>query len=176
LIEEAGPPPDAILLDVGGGASTLVDRLIDRGFTRLIVTDVSRAALDTARERVGARGASVRWLLADARHMEWEERVDLWHDRAVFHFLTDPGDRASYLRGLRTHLRPGGHAIFATFALDGPERCSGLPVARYGPDTLAAALGPGFRLLRSVRHAHRTPGGETQRFTYALFRHDTTAP
>jgi SAM-dependent methyltransferase len=158
-------------VDVGGGASLLVDRLLDRGFTNLAVMDVSARALSLSRERSGKRGRTVRWIEADVRQPVLPpSSVDLWHDRAVFHFLTNPEDKRAYVENMSRALRAGGHAIIATFALEGPPKCSGLDVSRYSPSTLADALGGGFELLRSVERTHTTPAGRDQRFTYALFR------
>jgi SAM-dependent methyltransferase len=158
-------------VDVGGGASLLVDHLLDRGFTDLAVMDVSARALSLARERLGERSRTVRWIEADVRQPTLPpSSVDLWHDRAVFHFLTTADDKRAYVENMGQALRAGGHAVIATFALDGPPKCSGLEVARYSPSTLAQALGGGFELLRSAERTHTTPAGRDQRFTYTLFR------
>ena len=133
------------------------------------MVDIAEAALRAARERVGPRARGVRWLVADARHLSLPEPADLWHDRAVFHFLTDASDQEAYLRSLRTALAPGGHVILATFALSGPPSCSGLPVERYDASILARRLGPEFQLLRAIEKRHTTPAGAAQDFTYALF-------
>lgn len=172
LIARAGIRPDARVVDVGGGASVLVDRLIDRGFADITVLDIAESALARSRARLGPRAERVRWVVADVTGWRPEGSFDLWHDRAVFHFLTEAADRARYVEALRAALAPGGHAIVATFALDGPERCSGLPVVRYGPESLLAELGPGFTLVASEREEHVTPAGRVQPFTYALFRRD----
>lgn len=161
---------DSHIVDVGGGASTLVDELISRGFTRITVVDVAEAALRVARARVGASAKGVRWLAADARELTLPEPVDLWHDRAVFHFLTEAADQKGYLRGMCRALAPGGHVIMATFSPSGPQRCSGLPVERYDADKLASRLGAGFELLRAIQRRHVTPAGGSQDFTYGLFR------
>jgi SAM-dependent methyltransferase len=171
LIEQAGIGPSASVIDIGGGASRLVDTLLDRGLRSITVLDLSAAALARSRARLGARAAQVTWIVADAT--EWSPPAagyDLWHDRAAFHFLTDASQRAAYVERLRAALRPGGHAIIATFALDGPERCSGLPVVRYDGDGLARELGPGFERLATVADLHRTPAGGEQRFQFSLFR------
>ena len=170
LIALAGTPPDAAVIDIGGGASRLVDRLLERGFADVTVLDLSAAALDAARARLGARAAAVRWLVADATSWEPARRYALWHDRAALHFLIDPADRAAYLARLRRALAPGGHVIIGTFAPDGPARCSGLPVQRYDAESLGAALGPEFQLLDSRRHTHLTPSGIEQRFHFGTFR------
>lgn len=168
-IEASGIAPDRPLIDVGGGAARLVDRLLDRGWTDLSVLDVAAEALDRARDRLGARAARVRWIVADVTRWTPERAYALWHDRAVFHFLTTPEDRAAYARTLDAALAPDGQAILATFALDGPERCSGLPVQRHDAASLEAALGPGFRLVETRRETHVTPAGAEQRFLRARF-------
>lgn len=171
MIAKAGVGPDAAVEDVGGGASTLVDQLLDQGFGRLSVLDVSGQALAVAKTRLGERAGRIAWLVQDIT--AWSpppDSIDLWHDRAVFHFLVEPAAREAYLRALRRGLKAGGHAILATFALDGPERCSGLPVQRYAPETLAVALGPQFELIDAGAETHQTPGGAAQNFTWTLFR------
>ena len=171
LIELAGVGPGDRIIDVGGGASVLVENLLEAGHRELTVLDLSGAALARTRSRLGGRAAAVTWLEADVTATNLPAAgYDLWHDRAVFHFLVEPGDREAYLRTLRQALRPGGHVIIATFAEDGPERCSGLPVRRYGPQQLQAELGEDFELLASQREEHVTPGGAVQRFQYSLFR------
>lgn len=137
---------------------------------------MSEQALQAARARLGARADAVRWLRADALELRLPEPVDLWHDRAVFHFLTKEEGRAAYVRSLLANLRDGGHVVMATFALDGPPRCSGLEVARYSPQTLSETLGASFERLRSTQHTHPTPSGGQQRFTYALFRWRAPTP
>lgn len=171
LVAGTGVEKSAALVDVGGGASVLVDGLLEAGYTDLAVLDLSGAALAAARSRLGERAAPVRWIEADVTRAELPPRAfDVWHDRAAFHFLTDPADRQAYVGVLRHALRPGGHVIIATFAEDGPERCSGLPVQRYSPSQLHAQVGEDFRLLTSEREEHRTPGGAVQRFQYSVFR------
>ena len=132
--------------------------------------DLSSAALETAKARLGARADRVHWLVADATIWEPVKRYDIWHDRAAFHFLADEKDRAAYIERLTRGLKIGGHAIIATFALDGPEKCSGLPVARYDGASLAQTLGPGFRLVHTQRHEHVTPWGSRQVFQFSVFR------
>lgn len=166
LIAAANLSPDAPIIDVGGGASVLVDCLLDAGHTALSVLDISAAALDAARTRLGARAGSVRWIEADVREFVSPQRHDLWHDRAVFHFLTDPTDRAAYMATVRRSLNPRGHVVIATFALDGPARCSGLDVAHYDAASLHAEFGTDFQMLDSRRETHITPGGAEQRFTW----------
>lgn len=173
LVLEFSGPGDPVI-DVGGGASRLVDALLAEGYADLTVLDLSGAALDIARTRLGARAAKVRWLHGDATVWRPVRRYGLWHDRAVFHFLTSPADRKAYVEAMAGAVAGGGHAIISTFADDGPERCSGLEVVRYAPETLAAeieAIAPGaFRPVRALRHAHVTPGGATQRFQTSVFR------
>jgi SAM-dependent methyltransferase len=169
-IEAAAPDRATRVIDIGGGAATLVDDLLALGYRRLTVLDLADAALDVARARLGAAADGVDWRVGDITAIELPSAgVDLWHDRAVFHFLTRAQDRAVYVDRLRDALRVGGHAIIATFAPDGPERCSGLEVARYSPADLSAAMGPGFRALREERVIHHTPTGQVQPFTYAMF-------
>lgn len=171
LIKESGVGPFGRIIDVGAGASVLVDNLLDAGYRDLTVLDISAAALERARSRLGARAGDVTWIESDVTGTDLPAGAfDLWHDRAVFHFLVDPGDRQAYLQVLRRALRPGGYVIIATFAEDGPERCSGLPVQRYSPQQLHAQLGDAFALVQHEREEHRTPGGAVQRFQYSLLR------
>jgi trans-aconitate methyltransferase len=170
LIDRVGPEPDSAIIDIGGGASRLVDCLLARGFRRLTVLDISASALDVAKARMGSRSEAVQWIVADVTTWQPAQRFDLWHDRAAFHFLVDPADRGAYIARLKQALVPGGHAIIATFAADGPEKCSGLPVNRYDPAGLAKELGEGFTLLESRRHDHATPWHSSQRFQFSLFR------
>ena len=167
LLDAAGLTVDSCVLDVGGGDSRLIDRLVARGLTCLAVLDVSGEALDRCRARLGTAAGVPAWLEVDVTG-DWAlPPRDFWHDRAVFHFLVDPADRDRYRDRLWATLKPGGTAIIATFAPDGPERCSGLPVQRYSPEALAATLGDGFRLVDSVPHHHTTPWGTAQSFQYA---------
>jgi SAM-dependent methyltransferase len=173
LIARVPLAPDAAILEVGGGASTLVDDLLARGFTRLTVLDLSQAALDASRTRLGALSEKVRWLAGDITRIGLEpSHYDLWHDRAVFHFFTDPAQRAAYARQLLHALKPGGHAVVSTFGPEGPTRCSGLDVVRYDAHALADSLTPRLRLLHAVATAHSTPSGATQPFVSCLFRLD----
>ena len=170
MLEAAGVTADSCVIDVGGGNSRLVDALLARGLRCLAVLDVSAVALDAARARVGQAGGGVTWIAADVCG-EWSlPPVDIWHDRAVFHFLTEPDERAGYVRRLQDTVKPGGNVIIATFAMDGPEKCSGLPIVRYSPDTLAAALGDHCTLQGSQACRHVTPWGATQSFQYSRFR------
>lgn len=155
---------------MGGGDSRLVDALIDRGLTCLSVLDLSGHALKRAKDRLGARGEGVDWMHRDITDAaEPLPRVDLWHDRAVFHFLADAEDRRRYVKQLAASVKLRGAVVMATFALDGPERCSGLPVTRYSPTSLAAELGPELILVDSIREEHRTPGGGLHAFQWSRF-------
>ncbi len=159
----------AKIIDVGGGASRLVDDLLDLGFSNLTVLDIAEAALEMAKSRLGEKSSQASWLRADITQWTPTENYDVWHDRAVFHFLTNRGDREAYKKALRAGTRPGATVIIASFALDGPERCSGLPVQRYSPDSLARELGSGFRLVDSVAQEHPTPFGTVQKFQFSRF-------
>lgn len=171
LIDDLNLPRDAGILDVGGGASTLMDDLLDRGYRDLTVLDLSGRALEAARARLGIRAARVGWIEADITQAEiGDRRYDLWHDRAVFHFLTDPEARRAYVRMAERALKPGGHIIVATFAKSGPEQCSGLDVVRYDPDGLHAEFGGTFQKVRSVGESHQTPWGTEQEFLYCYCR------
>ncbi len=171
LIEATGLPKSASIIDVGGGASTLVDDLLAQGYSALSVLDISAKALEAAQARLGASAARVSWLVGDITEMELPAQAyDLWHDRAVFHFLTAPEQREAYVRNVLRAVKPGGHVIVATFAEDGPEQCSGLPVARYSAQGLHAEFGAPFELLRHEREEHHTPAGKTQKFIYCYCR------
>jgi len=162
--------PSGAVIDVGGGASPLAGRLLDVGYA-VAVLDVSAEALTRAKARLGARAGQVVWIVADVTEAADVGRFDLWHDRAAFHFLTSPYDRRRYVGLLRRTVPPGGHAVIATFALDGPDQCSGLDVVRYDGESLARELGDEFELLRSVPETHITPWGIPQSFQYSVFRH-----
>jgi trans-aconitate methyltransferase len=170
LIELVGAMQDSAIIDIGGGASRLVDHLVSRGFQDLTVLDLSAAALASARSRIGDRANRVTWITADVTLWQPQRSYDVWHDRAAFHFLTEPNDQAAYVARLRRALRVGGHAIIATFAPDGPERCSGLMVRRYDANALAATLGAGFELIDTRRHEHTTPWGAVQKFQFSTFQ------
>ena len=171
LIRETGVGCDAGIIDVGGGASTLVDDLVANGYTDLTVLDLSAAALQEARKRLGAQENRVHWIEADITSVELPaNRYDIWHDRAVFHFLTTPEQRAAYVRTVFNSVKPGGHVIVATFAEDGPVQCSGLPVMRYRPDELHDEFGEAFTLLKHQKEAHHTPSGSVQQFVYCYCR------
>ena len=169
MLEISGLTKNSCVIDVGAGDSRLVDQLVARGLTCIAVLDVSEAALLRAQTRLGEISNALTWIAADVT-AEWSVKpMDFWHDRAVFHFLIEPRDRALYLQRLRHTLKSGGTAIIATFAPDGPASCSGLPVARYSPETLAAELGDEFTLIESAAHLHHTPWGATQSFQYSRF-------
>jgi SAM-dependent methyltransferase len=170
LIETFAKAPDARIVDIGGGASRLVDALRGRGFSAVTVLDISAAALERAKERLGADAANVSWVVADATKWRPPEAYDVWHDRAAFHFLVAASDREAYLDSLRRAVKPGGHAIIATFALDGPEKCSGLPVQRYDPAGLSRAVGEDFELVGQQAHRHTTPWGAVQSFQFSVLR------
>lgn len=171
LIRETGLGKDAAIVDVGGGASTLVDDLVAEGYADLTVLDLSAAALAVAQRRLGAHATAVNWLQGDITRAEFPiHRFDVWHDRAVFHFLTDPDDRLAYVERVMCAVRPGGHVIVATFAEDGPDKCSGLPVMRYRPDSLHAEFGEAFRLVDHRKEIHHTPAGSDQQFVYCYCR------
>ena len=171
LIRESCPRRDAAIIDVGGGASTLVDELLDDGYPNVTVLDLSSAALAESRRRLGVRGETVRWMEADITCAEFEPHsFDLWHDRAVFHFRTTKKDRIAYVRQVLQAVKPGGHVIMATFGSDGPTQCSGLPVMRYAPDELHAEFGDAFTLLAHEEQLHHTPFGTDQQFVYCMCR------
>lgn len=158
-------------MDVGGGASTLVDHLMEAGFKKVTVLDISSAALEAAKARLGLEANQVKWIEGDIKKVEFPHAVyDLWHDRALFHFLTHAEDRKNYLGALRHSLRPGGQVILSTFSLDGPLRCSGLDVQRYDAKSLSAELGKGFELAETMTEEHLTPLGTAQKFVYCRFK------
>ncbi len=160
---------DASVLDVGGGASRLVDALLDRGFTAPTVLDISEAALQKSKMRLAGRAALARWIAADITEWQPDRDYRAWHDRAVFHFLTTEEQRLAYRSVLEKAVVPGGVVVIGTFALDGPERCSGLPVRRYSPESLATELGRSLRLTADRMTEHRTPAGKAQRFQFSRF-------
>ena len=167
LIQNSGAGLDASIIDVGGGASVLVDDLLDAGYHHLTVLDIAEPALETSRHRLGKRAQQVNWLTADITQAPLlEAAYDVWHDRAVFHFLTDPADRERYVQQVLRAVKPGGHVIVAAFGPGGPLQCSGLDVVRYAPGALHAEFGARFRLLRHETEIHHTPGGRKQEFVY----------
>lgn len=165
---KALPGPKVSLIDVGGGASRLAAHALRLGFGHVSVLDLSGEAIARSQAAMGSEADRVEWIVANVTTWKPGRRYDVWHDRAAFHFLTDEADRAAYVETLDAALSDTGHAIIATFALDGPERCSGLPVQCYSPETLAATLGPRFTLVNSVRHEHQTPLGSTQAFQFSV--------
>ncbi|HYM55417.1 MAG TPA: class I SAM-dependent methyltransferase, partial [Solirubrobacteraceae bacterium] len=167
LIQASGLGRDAGILDVGGGASGLAAQLLGMGYTDLTVADISAAALAHAQAELAGDAARVCWVEADVRAHDFGRRYDLWHDRAVFHFMVSSADCHGYLNVLRTTLRPGGHLIIATFGLQGPTQCSGLPVQRYSAEELQRVLGGDFELVSSSLAVHQTPSGASQQFLYA---------
>ena len=169
LIGNAGLQAGDALIDVGGGASLLVDCLLDRAYRDLTVLDISEAAMTQARSRLGSRAESVEWIESDITQFVPQRSYALWHDRAAFHFLTDAGDRERYVEVLYHALTPGGQAIIASFAPDGPKRCSGLDIVRYDATGLQAELGKGLVLLEQAEERHRTPAGAEQKFAYYRF-------
>lgn len=170
MIRAASPDRAAAIIDIGGGASRLVDALLQDGYRNLAVLDLSANALDVAKERIGATASTVDWIVADATTWRPAKTWDVWHDRAAFHFLTDPRDRAAYVERLWSAVAPGGHVIIATFAPDGPEKCSGLPVQRHDSASLSAELGPEFELVETRSETHHTPWHSTQAFQFSRFR------
>jgi ubiquinone/menaquinone biosynthesis C-methylase UbiE len=173
LIEEADLSRERPLLDVGGGASRLAGELLNRGYSDITVADISASALSKAQAQLGSGEKAIEWLEADVRSHDFARQYDLWHDRAAFHFMVTAEDQEAYLATLQRTLKPGGHVVIATFGPDGPTRCSGLPVARYGSDDLAGRLGPGFQLISEALEVHDTPAGIHQQFLYAHFQRNS---
>ena len=169
MIEDAGLAAGDALVDIGGGASTLAGQLLARGYEDVTVLDVSSSALDVARRALGADADRVTWIEQDVTQFRPGRSYRLWHDRAVFHFLLGPADRQRYAFALRQALPPGGQAVIATFAIDGPPRCSGLDVVRYDAEGIVAALGDGLELVDTQHEQHRTPSGAVQAFSYFRF-------
>ena len=169
LLERLGVNANAGIIDIGGGASTLAAALLDRGFHNLTVLDVSERALELSQEHLGARAGEVTWIHEDLLSWTPSRTYDVWHDRAVFHFLVDPASQHRYLELLLAGLAADGSAVFGTFALDGPSQCSGLPVAHYDAATLGAVLGSSFMVLDERREEHLTPTGAMQPFTWTTF-------
>ncbi len=167
LIERAAANRSASIIDVGAGASTLVDDLLARGYRGITVLDISQRALDVAKDRLGEAAKSIRWLRADVTQGGFPQHsYDVWHDRAVFHFLTQPEERLAYVRNVASAVKPGGHVIVSTFGPEGPGKCSGLEVVRYEADSLHREFGIRFRLVESTKELHHTPFGTTQQFLY----------
>ena len=172
FIEKTGLPKEAPILDVGSGASTLVDQLLLRGYRNLALLDVSTKALLLTRQRLGGKATDVAWHHGDVTRYSLPEQYSLWHDRAAFHFLVDPSDRRAYVTSLRQGLRPQGHLILATFAVGGPTRCSGLDVTQYDTQKITTELGQNFRLIETLEELHQTPAGVEQLFSYFWFTRD----
>ena len=171
LIRRAAATPSASIIDVGGGESTLVDDLLVRGYQNLTILDVSQTAVDVTKKRLGAVAESVNWLVGDIMEVQLAPAAyDVWHDRAVFHFLTAPEQRAAYVRQVATAVRPGGHVIVSTFGPEGPTKCSGLDVVRYEEESLHREFGVRFHLEWSSKELHQTPFGTTQQFLYCYCR------
>lgn len=171
FIEATGVTKTAQIIDVGGGASTLVDDLLNDGYQNITILDISKAALEVARQRIGPFADNVRWLESDITKIDLSSQYyDCWHDRAVFHFLTNSRDRDSYVKNVRRSVKIGGHVIVATFGLDGPLRCSGLEVVRYNPQNLHDEFGRGFELVTAKEELHQTPFGSEQKFVYCYCR------
>jgi SAM-dependent methyltransferase len=170
LIGAVAPAEEIRIIDVGGGASVLVDKLLDLPFPEIAVLDISETALGKARARLGERAKRVRWVVADVTEAPELGTFDVWHDRAVFHFLTDPPDRRSYVELAWRTVPKGGHLIIATFADDGPKQCSDVDACCYNACSLAAELGEGFSQLRSATETHTTPWGSSQAFFYGVFK------
>jgi 2-polyprenyl-3-methyl-5-hydroxy-6-metoxy-1,4-benzoquinol methylase len=171
LINRAAGDGIASIIDVGGGESTLVDDLLEQGFQNITVLDVSQAAIDVNKARLGERASGVHWIVADITRVQLEPQFyDVWHDRAVFHFLTSKEQRAAYVRQVAQSVRSGGYVIVSTFGPEGPTKCSGLDVVRYNADSLHDEFGPRFRLVESSKEIHKTPFGTTQQFLYCYCR------
>ncbi|MEO8870017.1 MAG: class I SAM-dependent methyltransferase [Granulicella sp.] len=171
LIEKATPDHNSSVIDVGGGESTLVDDLLARGYKNITVLDISRTAIEANRKRLGKVSDLVHWLVADITKAKLEPSAyEVWHDRAVFHFLTSPEDRAAYVRQVTRAVKPGGSVIISTFGPEGPTRCSGLEAVRYDAESLHREFGVHFRLLRSSKELHKTPFGTIQQFLYCSCR------
>jgi 2-polyprenyl-3-methyl-5-hydroxy-6-metoxy-1,4-benzoquinol methylase len=170
LIRATGIVADAQIIDIGGGASRLVDALAAEGYHSVTVLDVSEKALATSRNRLGPSAKHVTWIVADVTAWRPDKSYDLWHDRAAFHFLTAPGERRAYAECVRKAVRPGGHVVIGTFAPDGPERCSGLPVVRHDAASIGEVLARSFKLIESRQHDHQTPDRTTQRFQFSRFQ------
>ena len=171
LIESAPPGRAASIIDVGGGEATLVDDLLARGYYNLTILDISQTALEVTRARLGKAGERIRWIRADVTQAPLAaQSFDVWHDRAVFHFLMAPEQRLAYVQAAARAVRPGGHVIVSTFGPEGPTKCSGLDVARYDADSLHSKFGHRFKLIESSTELHETPFGTTQQFLYCYCR------
>ena len=173
FVAATGLGSDASVVDVGGGCSRFTDCLLDEGFTNLTVLDLSSVAIGYGCQRLGDRADEVTWIEGDVLRHRFDTTFDVWHDRAVFHFLVDPADQDRYVERLNATVPIGGHVIIATFALDGPDKCSGLPVQRYGPEALSRTLGHEFEAVDFQHETHHTPTGATQQFLYGHFQRRT---
>ncbi len=177
LIEQVAADRSSSIIDVGVGESTLVDDLLTRGFENITVLDISQTAIDANRKRLGKPSERVQWLVGDITKIDLPRSAyDVWHDRAVFHFLATPGDRVAYVQQVSRAVKRGGHVIVSTFGPEGPTRCSGLEVVRYDADSLHREFGVQFRLLGSSKELHQTPFGTVQQFLYCYCRGETTLP
>ncbi|MDR5898513.1 class I SAM-dependent methyltransferase [Halomonas vilamensis] len=173
LIQTSASNSSAAIIDVGGGESTLVDDLLTLGYRDISVLDISREAIQKKQQRLGTASDDVKWLVADITRAELpQQHYDVWHDRAVFHFLLEPELQAAYVQQVLHSVKAGGHLVIAVFGPEGPTQCSGLPTARYDIATLCERLGPNFHLLRHSLEEHHTPGGKAQQFLYAHFQLD----
>lgn len=171
MIDATGVGPDAKIIDVGGGTSSLADHLLYNGYQRITVLDISPSAIERAKERLRDKANNVKWIEADITDVRLTEDYDVWHDRAVFHFLTDAQDRKRYINSVKQSLKPGGHLILATFSIEGPLKCSGLEVVRYSPQTLHKEFGSDFfTLIESVGIEHITPANDKQKFVFCRFK------
>lgn len=170
LIASMGVNCAGKIIDIGGGASVLVDKLLDEGFKDLTVLDISSKAIDYAKKRLGKRAENVIWIEADITDFEPTAKYDLWHDRAVFHFLTNGEDRKKYVKCMDGAVNPGGHVIISAFAIDGPLKCSGLEIQRYSPEKMKAEIGDSFELVKSINERHVTPSNKEQKFSYFYFK------
>lgn len=175
-IAEAGLDLSAAIIDVGGGDSLLADHLLQAGFTDITVLDISQTALERAKKRLGAKAEKIHWIAADAAHWQPERSYDLWHDRAAFHFLTQPADIKRYRDTASQHIRPGGFLLLGTFSDKGPEKCSGLTVQRYGAGTLTRTWAKGFEKITCRTTDHATPSGSLQNFLFCLFQRNIQTP
>jgi len=171
LLREIQPAPRGVV-DIGGGHSALAAALLDAGVRRVVVLDLSPSAIERGKARLGDRAASVEWVVGDVLDQRDYGEIDAWHDRAVFHFLVDPAERRRYADAAAKAVPVGGHAVIATFALTGPEKCSGLPVRRYDPESLAGEFGDRFGMVKSAAETHTTPWGKTQDFVYVVLRRE----
>lgn len=168
IVDAAGASRGRVI-DIGGGQSCLVDRLLDAGFAHVAVLDISQTAIDATKARLGQRASQVKWIVADITHRDSLGEFDVWHDRAVFHFITDPDDRKHYVELLKRSLPIGGHFVVGTFAKGGPEKCSGLPICQYDAATMQAELGPAFEPVECSEYPHTTPTGKPQQFFFGVY-------